>query len=84
MIGLCKTKGSLNISFVEDIFVERTNVLYNFGNNDDLLETRSNITAHGRETIQYVGSTIWETWPSEKGVYHPGNLQGAHEKLEYR
>ena len=82
-ISLCKTKGSFNLSFVEDIFVERTNLLYDLGNSDNLLETRTNITVHGIETIQYAGSTIWQTLPSEKRVYHTRNLQGAYKKLEY-
>ena len=53
MIEIYKTKSSLNPSFMEDIFVERPNITYDFRNKDGLLVTRANTTARGIETIQY-------------------------------
>ena len=65
MIEIYKAKNSLNPPFMEDIFVERTNISYNLRNNDGLLVPRANTTAHGIETIRYVGSRLWQTLPSE-------------------
>ena len=65
MIEIYKTKNSLNPSFMEDIFVERPNITYDLRNNDGLLIPRANTTAHGIETIRYVGSRLWQTLPSE-------------------
>ena len=65
MIEICKTKKSLNPPFMEDIFVEKTKISYNLRNNDGLLLPRANTTAHGIETIRYVGSRLWQTLPSE-------------------
>ena len=42
MIEIYRNKNSLNISFFGDIFVERTNISYNLGNNDILLVLRAN------------------------------------------
>ena len=50
---------------MEDIFVERLNITYDLRNKDGLLVPRANTTAHGTETIQYVGSRLWQTLPSE-------------------
>ena len=49
---------------MEDIFVERPNIPYDLRNNDGLLVLRANISAHGIETIRYVGSRLWHTLPS--------------------
>ena len=65
MIEIYETKNSLNPPFMEDIFVERTNISFNLRNNDGLLVSRANTTAHGIETIRYVGSRLWQTLPSE-------------------
>ena len=65
MIEIYKTKNSLNPSFVEDIFAERPNIPYDLRNNDGLLVPRANTTAHGIETIRYVGSRLWHILPSE-------------------
>ena len=74
MIEIYKTENSLNPSFMEDIFVERPNIPYDLRNNDGLLVPRANTTAHGIETIRYVGSRLWNTLPSETRVSHPRNL----------
>ena len=58
MIEIYKTKNSLNPSFTEDVFVEKPNIPYVLRNNDGLLVPRANTTAHGIETIQYVGSRL--------------------------
>ena len=58
MIEIYKTKNNLNPSFMEDIFVERPNIPYDLRNNDGLLVPRANATAHGIETIRYVGSRL--------------------------
>ena len=50
---------------MEDIFVDRPNITYDLRNNDGLLVPRANTTAHGIETIRYVGSRLWQTLPSE-------------------
>ena len=49
---------------MEDIFVERKNI-YNLRNNDGILVPRANTTAHGIETIRYIGSRLWQTLSSE-------------------
>ena len=65
MIEIYITKNSLNPLFMEDVFVERPNITYDLRNKDGLLVPRANTTAHGIETIQYVGSRLWQTLPSE-------------------
>ncbi len=63
MTEIYKTKNSLNPLFMEDIFVERPNIPYNLRNNDGLLVPRANTTAHGIETIRYIGNRLWPTLP---------------------
>ena len=48
----------LNPSFMEDISVERPKIPYVLRHNDGLLVPRANTTAHGIETIRYVGSRL--------------------------
>ena len=53
---------------MEDIFVKRKNIPYdrlrwsstNIPNNDGLLVPRANTTAHGIESMRYVGSRLWQ------------------------
>ena len=47
-----------------DIFVEKTNT-YNLRDNDGILVPSANATAHGIETIWYIGSRLWQSAPSE-------------------
>ena len=69
MIEIYKTKNSLNPSFMEDICVERPNITYDLRNKAGLLVPRANTTAHGIETIKYIGSRLWQTLPSENREY---------------
>ena len=49
---------------MEAIFVEKMNT-YNLRNNDRLIVPRPKTTAHGIETIRYIGSRLWQSLPSE-------------------
>ena len=57
MIEIFTTKKKLNTSFMGDIFVENTNTC-NLGNNNDPIASGANTSAHGIETIRYIGSTF--------------------------
>ena len=71
MLEIYKTKNSLNPPFMVYIFVERTNISYNLRNNDCLLVPTANTTAHGIETIRYVGSRLWQTYQVKSKSLEP-------------
>ena len=64
MMEIFKTKSHLYPPFMKDIFQER-NVNYNLrhGNDAQLLKVQS--TSFGIETINYLGSRLWQLLPQE-------------------
>ena len=64
MIEINKAKKKLNPSFMEVILIEKTNT-YTLRNDDGFMVPRANTTAHGIETIRYMGSRFLQPLPKE-------------------
>ena len=60
MIEIYKTKHSLNLTFIKDVFTER-NIKYNLRNENHLQLPVTNIATYGLENIEYRGCILHST-----------------------
>ena len=62
LVEIFKTKENLNPSFMNDIFVERTEN-YNLRSGNTLQLPKARTTTYGIESVSFLGSLLWHALP---------------------
>ena len=73
-----KTKENLNLSFMKDIFVERTEN-YNLRSRNTLQLPKARTTTYGIESVSFLGSLLWHPLP--ESLKTSENLAVCKKKL---
>ena len=75
MIEMFKTKESINLPFMKELFCERKNT-YNLRNNNEFMLLRAKTVTYGTETTSFRGQRLWLSLPQ--------HIKNAHSIFNFK